>query len=90
MFAYFAVPAFWFFIVSFVFLSRIIIYQKALSNYDVYATREEQKQALLRFYAGFYVCTFIMVLYFQQILMSKWLTFFMSGFIWISQIVSNV
>jgi hypothetical protein len=29
-FTYFAVPAFWFFVLSFVFLSRMLIYQKAV------------------------------------------------------------
>jgi cobalamin biosynthesis protein CobD/CbiB len=90
MFVYLALPAFWFFVLSFVFLSRIIIYQKALANYERYQSREEQRQALLRFYGFFYVVIFIAVIYFQHILISKWLTFGFSGFIWISQIINNV
>ncbi len=75
MFVYFAVPAFWFFMLSFVFLSRMLIFQKAIQNHNLYATLEEQKQALLRFY-GFFckknpqstfldICTFIAVIYFS-------------------------
>jgi hypothetical protein len=41
MFAYFGVPAFWFFMISFVFMSRMLIYQKALANFDLYPTRDE-------------------------------------------------
>lgn len=39
-FTYFAVPAFWFFVLSFVFLSRMLIYQKAVQNHGLYITAE--------------------------------------------------
>ena len=63
MFIYFAVPAFWFFMLSFVFLSRIIIMQRALVNFDLYNTREEQRSALIRFYATFCKYKLKMIVY---------------------------
>jgi len=45
------VPAFIFFVISFVCMSRMLLMQRAIANIDIYVSREDQRRALLRFYA---------------------------------------
>lgn len=44
-------PAFIFFVISFVCMSRMLLMQRAIANIDIYVSREDQRRALLRFYA---------------------------------------
>ncbi|CDW89330.1 ring-finger-containing ubiquitin ligase [Stylonychia lemnae] len=48
LFSYFAIPAFWLFLLAFVFQSRIIVMLRALNIYDHGYTREQMKQQLLK------------------------------------------
>eukprot|EP00347_Sterkiella_histriomuscorum_P004919 403358576 len=90
VFSYFAIPAFWFFILAFVFQSRVLIMLKALNNYDQGYTRDIMRKQLMKFFIIYYICTFIMITYFQLILISSTLTLFLSGLVWVPQIIKNI
>mmetsp|Transcript_37007 Transcript_37007/g.35728 ORF Transcript_37007/g.35728 Transcript_37007/m.35728 type:complete len:82 (-) Transcript_37007:532-777(-) len=63
--------------------------QRALQNLDIYENRDEQRKALIRFYGVYYTGTFMMIVFFQVILMHDFLIILFSGCLWITQIVRN-